>query len=467
MQKFDFRRFVFALSLALLAAGAASVVRAGASGVPALTGIHHTVAPDRTRIVLDLSSQTPYEVRSYENPHRVAVNLRDVRAPEKLPATQIDDGIVQKIRINRLRWGTQVVFDLRSAAHWSDHFLQPVDGMPGRIVIDVLGTGSPVDGGRSAAIGSAPARAPAADTRATGDAGGRGIPPDRVFVVAVDAGHGGKDIGTKGKHNLVEKKLVLDIAHRVAAAIGERRGFKAVMTRDKDVFLDLLDRTAIAKKKNADVFVSIHLNSAPRASARGVEVWFISPAGADATAKRLMSNKQAAARELGIDEPHSSDILHMLVNVNQQAMMQRSFLLAEEILGATNRPGLPPSRSVKQQSFAVLKSIDMPSVLVEAGFLTNSRDAEIMRKPEGRQAVAEAIAEGVVSYLKKYPPPPGSKGAAVARKVHTVKKGETLWAISKKYNTTVASIRGSNGLGESDVLHVGQELLIRESHDRR
>jgi N-acetylmuramoyl-L-alanine amidase len=302
-----------------------------------------------------------------------------------------------------------------------------------------------------------PSGSPAGGTAAEG----------RVWIVAVDAGHGGRDSGTKGGRDLVEKKLVLDIARRVSDAIDQTSGFKAVMTRDRDVFLDLVERTRLAKKKKADVFVSIHLNSAPRKSARGAEVFFISPAGADAAASRLLSNREATAKELGIDEPRSADILQILVDLNQQKMMERSFLLAEEIIKASERPGLPPVRSVKQQSFAVLKSIDMPSVLVEAGFLTNADDARIVASEKGRQAVAEAIAAGIVSFLKKYPPPEGTRPPSVAKRVHTVREGETLWAISRRYNTTVASIRRSNGLGETDVLRVGQELFIREDHDDR
>jgi N-acetylmuramoyl-L-alanine amidase len=146
-------------------------------------------------------------------------------------------------------------------------------------------------------------------------------------------------------------------------------------------------------------------------------------------------------------------------------MMQKSLLLAEEILNATERSGLPPSRSVKQEEWAVVKSIDMPSVLVEGGFLTNGRDAAFIKEPKGRQALAEAVAAGIVSYLKKYPPPAPSSRTGGAAVVHRVKAGETLWAISKKYNTTVASIRSSNRLSESDVLFVGQELVIRDTHE--
>jgi N-acetylmuramoyl-L-alanine amidase len=269
-------------------------------------------------------------------------------------------------------------------------------------------------------------------------------------------------VGTKGKPNLIEKELALDIARRVAREINLKKGFRAFLVRDKDIYLDLVDRTRIAKRKDADIFVSIHLNSAPRKSARGVEVWFISPAGAEAAAKRILSNEDVAAKELGLEEPENGDIMRMLVDVNQQGMMQRSFRLAEEILNATNRPGFPPARSVKQQSFAVLKSVDMPSVLVEAGFLTNSKDAAFVRTTEGREAIAVAVAAGVASYARKYPLPPQEKRNSV---VHKVRAGETLWAISRKYNTTVASIRRSNGLDESAVISVGQQLVIRDTHD--
>jgi len=428
-----------------------------------LTGISHTVATDRTQVVLDLSAPVPYEIKSYSAPDRIAVNLPGAAAAKTIRTDDIDDiqkGVVRRVRVNRLPWGAQVVFDLRSAAGWSDRRLFAVDGMPDRIVIDVASPPlEPADAAPAAGPAVSVSSQPETPVPAKMDGEER-----RTLVIAVDAGHGGKDFGTKGKPNLYEKDLALDIARRLAGELERNEGFDAILTRDRDVFLDLVERTRIAKRKGSDIFVSVHLNSAPRKSARGIEVWFISPAGAEARAKRIISNRDNAARELGLESPENGDIMQMLVDVNQQAMMERSFLLAELILDATDRSGLPPARSVKQQSFAVLKSIDMPSVLVEAGFLSNSQDAAFIKKPEGRQAVAEAVAAGIVSYFKKYPPPPPAPSAAV---MHKVRAGETLWAISKKYNTTVAFIRKSNGLAESDVLYVGQQLVIRESHDGR
>jgi N-acetylmuramoyl-L-alanine amidase len=454
---------------------------AAASSEPGLAKIAHTVASDRTRLVLDLTAPAKYEIRPYANPDRIAVNLRDVTASSAVRAAEIEGGIVKRVRVNRLPWGTQVVFDLRGPAGWSDYYLQPVDGMPGRVVIDVSGRGES-DSAPGSTAASAPVAEPASTSATVSEGGGdsvslpkpgsdskpkaaRAEPRRRAFVVAVDAGHGGKDYGTT-KKGLVEKELALDIARRLARKLDQTEGIDAILTRDSDVFLDLVDRTKIAKRKGADIFVSVHLNSAPRKEARGIEVWFISPAGAEATAKKLLSKRDAAAQELGLDESENSDIMSMLVDVNQQAMMRRSLSLAEEILDATNRPGLPPSRSVKQESFAVLKSIDMPSVLVEGGFLSNSKDAAFIKEAKGRQSLADAVASGIASYLKKYPPPAPSSRTGGATVVHRVKAGETLWAISQKYNTTVASIRSSNRLGKSDALFVGQELLIREAHDR-
>jgi len=437
---------------------------AGAQSV--LEGIHHTLASDRTRVVLDLSPLALYEIRSHTGPDRIAVNLRGVAVGKSVRGAEISSGIVRRIRVNRLSWGAQVVFDLRRPAQWSDLHLDPVDDMPGRIMVDLLERGSAGEISRIEGGSAEPAakRSPAATTGAVPSAAAPLEEPRsgwRTFVVAVDAGHGGKDCGAKGRQGLIEKDVVFEIARRVADSLNRTQGFKAVLIREGDYYLDLVDRTRLAKKKDADVFVSIHLNSAPRRSARGMEVWFISPAGADAAAKRLLSRGEAAAaQELGIDEPQTSDILQMLVDVNQQAMMQKSFLLAEEILKAAHRPGLPPVRSVKQQSFAVLKSIDMPSVLVEAAFLTNAEDAKLMRTDKGRQAVSEAVVSGIISFFRKYPPPPQARGA-VARRVHQVRKGETLWAISRKYNTSVASIRSANDLRDSDVLLVGQKLVIR------
>jgi N-acetylmuramoyl-L-alanine amidase len=429
----------------LSVAGVVAVVATQAWARPTVSGVRHAVKDQKTRVVIDLSQPARYEIRRFENPERLAINIPNVRLSHSLKTVAFGDGLVRRVRFNRLSWGSQVVLDLRHRGSWFDFYLAPMDGMPYRIVVDVE-----VPGGTGVAKHSSPVRARAIH-----------VPTPRPYVIAIDAGHGGHDPGA-ARGRLVEKTAALDIARRLESKLDAKKGYASFLTRDRDVFLSLPRRTEIAAEKGADIFVSIHLNSAPNGRARGSEVYFLSPAGAEATASRFLHNRNKAVRELGL-QGGSDDILHMLVDVNQQSMLERSSLLAEEVLKTMHKSsGVPSARSIKQRSFAVLKSITMPSVLVETGFVTNSHDAKVLSSRTGRENIASAIAEGVVSFLEKYPPPKNDSGRIL---VHRVQKGDTLWKISRQYNTTVASIQKSNRLGSSQVIRVGQELVIREKNE--
>jgi len=417
----------------------------GPAEATSVAGVRHAVNNGHTRIVIDLSGKSTYDVVGVRNPERIAINLPGTNLSRSLTSFNVESGSVKRVRFNRLSWGTQVVLDMRGSAAWSEFFLAPMDGMPGRVVLDI----DPVKGSLAATTSKVRAKLQAR-------------PVKSEYVVAVDAGHGGHDPGAIGRGNVQEKKEALDIARRVVRIIDGRKGYKAFLTRDKDIYLTLSRRTQIANEKGADLFVSIHLNTAPRSSARGSEVFFLSPAGAKQTANRFLANKNNAARELGLVGSSSSDIIHMLVDVNQQSMMERSSSLAEEILKALDRKHLPPTRSIKQRSFAVLKSIDIPSVIVETGFLTNSKDRAILKSDTGKQRVADGVADGVFSYLKKHPPTQNQDRRMV---VHRVRRGDTLWKISRRYNTSVASIQQTNQLGRSKTIRIGQELVIREGHE--
>jgi N-acetylmuramoyl-L-alanine amidase len=424
-----------------------------ADAASTVIGIRHAVRQDETRIVLDMSRKTPYRILSFVRPYRIAVNLKGVKVDRQVYPPAISGGIVEGIRINRLSWGSQIVLDLKKKAVWKHFVLNASGDLADRIVLDVS-PADPLDGGG----------VPAASRRQSVSSGytqvrpaGGGEPTSRLYVVAIDAGHGGSDPGAVGRYNTVEKHLALDMSRRIVEAINKYKGFKGVLTRDGDKFLDLAERIQIAQQKEADVFVSIHMNTAPDRNARGTEVYFISPQGAELTMNKLLENKQRAESELGLAGGQSAELLSMILDVNQQAMMRRSSVLAEEILNHSWGVGFPPKRGIKQRSFAVFKTVTMPSVLVETGFISNVKDARFLKSESGRQAMAEAIAKGIVSYLEEYPLPSQREKKVI---VHKVKKGETLWRISKLYGSSVKSIRQVNGLSYSSLLQVGQELLI-------
>jgi N-acetylmuramoyl-L-alanine amidase len=166
-----------------------------------------------------------------------------------------------------------------------------------------------------------------------------------------------------------------------------------------------------------------------------------------------------AAHEFGLDRRDDADIVHMLLDVNQQSVLARSEALAACILEEVRERNMMPTRNVKQKSFSVLRTISMPSVLVEGGFLSNSADAKLIRTEDGRERIAHAIAEGVGEFLGAQPPQRDTSSVASAV-VHRVQNGDTLWTISKRYNTTVSRICQLNGFGTSQPLKVGQEIVV-------
>lgn len=404
-----------------------------------LSRVRYSAAQERTRVVIDASGPCSYEVAGHVNPHRIAVNIRGAKGARSLTNVSVGKGGVRRVRVNRLSWGTQVVIDLDGPAEWKHFRLARSGSRPDRIVVDVFPPSAVVPS-PAAVAASAPS--------------GR-----RLITVAIDAGHGGKDAGTLGRYGLVEKRLTLDIARRMARDINAVDGFRAVLTRHSDVYLDLPRRVELAKEKGGDVFVSVHLNAAPNRHARGVEIFFVSPSGAMRSARQVLANPGRAADDYGLT-PSDSDVLHMIVDLNQQTVLERSEALAESILLSMSTSDMPPTRAVKQKSFAVLRNISMPSVLVEAGFISNAVDAKFIKTEAGRDRIARTMTEGIVRYLKANPPH-RIEGESLV--VHRVRKGDTLWKISRTYNTSVSSIRTTNKL-DSNVLRVGQELLVSRGY---
>jgi N-acetylmuramoyl-L-alanine amidase len=224
---------------------------------------------------------------------------------------------------------------------------------------------------------------------------------DRVRLVYIDAGHGGDDTGARGPGGVLEKSVTLAVAQDLAVELNKVPGLRALLTRDADYFIPLRQRYRIAEQARADLFISIHCNSSHRrGSGSGTEVYFLSLKGAsDQADKDLADVENAADLVGGVPSQAEDDMVGVLYNVKRNSALERSQLLAETLLDHVAADRRVESRGIKQAGFAVLKSVEFPSVLVETAFINNPREVKLLRDPEFQHQLGQQLATGVVSYF--------------------------------------------------------------------
>ncbi len=366
--------------LALIAVLAASIAAAGS-----VQRVRYWTAPDHTRVVIDLSSRAQFRFRTLTSPDRIAIDIPATSFSSGVSAPiAVEDGLIRRIRINKLRSGTaQVVLDLYHESEFEVFPLSAMKGYPERIVIDVQ---------RAVSEGEIQERA-----RRIED-----LKESRTRIVVIDPGHGGNDPGAVGRRGLREKDVCLKIAKLAADRINATPGFKAFLTRKGDYFVSLGRRVRIARELKADLFMSIHANDAPNRSASGTEVFFLSLSGATDEAARKLAEKENAADMVAGVPPDSDDLTHIIFDMVQKESMVRSSYLAEAVHDNLLRCHKLHSRGVKQAGFAVLKNAGIPSVLVEVGFLSNAGEAKLIKSSSFQEDAASLLRDAVVDYFKAY-----------------------------------------------------------------
>jgi N-acetylmuramoyl-L-alanine amidase len=416
---------------------------------PALAGaeiaaVRYWTAPDHTRVVIDLTEEARYSTRVLTDPDRVVVLIVGGSVGETPRTTPVDDGTVDRVRLNQLKSGAQVVVDLPVPLAHTVFPLKPYLTKPSRVVIDVFSGEAP--------SGVSPGASAASGVQA---AGASSAAPVRTIVI--DPGHGGEDPGTLGNGKLREKDVVLDIARKLAQELGSRGGYRVHLTRDGDYFVRLARRREMAQSKKADLFISIHANSAPNRRASGTEVFYVSQHGASDQAARELADRENAADLVGGVSPDADDdVLSILVDLKMSDCVQKSSDLAELVDSALTRDRVSKC-AVKQAGFLVLKSLAMPSIIVEVGFLTNASDVDRLKQSDYRQRYAECLAGAVDRYFERYAPAVAEGG------VHKVGPGETLWSIARRYNVSVEELRSMNGLDPDATIQVNQVLSVCRS----
>ncbi len=258
------------------------------------------------------------------------------------------------------------------------------------------------------------ARSAARESRVTASPGSR-LPPaaaqakiDRLIVIAIDPGHGGEDPGASGPSGLHEKDVVLAIAKELRDRINAnvQPAMRAMLTRESDFFVPLHERVRKARRVQADLFVSIHADAFLNPQARGASVFALSESGASSAAARWMAKRENDADQVGGLNAGDKDatVLHTLVDMSTAAQIRDSMKLGSEVLGQIGKVGALHKGSVEQAGFAVLKAPDIPSILVESGFLTNPDEEKKLRDPEYRRQLVEAVASGIQRYFDRNPP---------------------------------------------------------------
>jgi len=498
------KRIALRVAVAAIVVTAVLLVAAAAvAAAPELLRIRHSSSPQRTRIVLDCSGETHYRIRRVSRPERIVVDLGAASSRRSKPVV-LGDGRVQRVRINDLGKRIQVVLDLDARLPFRDFALAASGHKGPRIVIDVMPAASteaeaPAVKGKTPAPArhSSPAPAEKGATGAkkgksgTGKAGpgaavkgktpapaqdetpspgtrspvGRGSASlhapgaGHPYVIVIDPGHGGRDPGTRGCGVIREKDLVLGIARAMARELRERTNFKVVLTRDRDRYVDLHRRVEIARRSEGDLFVSIHANSARSRSAHGVEVYFLSPRGATDQAAAELANRENAAHMVGMESASDADdvMMSILMDLQSSGILRRSGQFAELTLLELSGVDKVQARFIKQARFAVLRTLSMPSILVEVGYLSNRSEARYLKKASTQRKIGRALAEAVMAYCERY----GEKGRPqIARqRRHRVRRGDTLWDLARLYGTSVSAISRVNHL-DGNRIRVGQELIL-------
>ena len=396
-----------------------------------------------TRVVLDLDKKVAYKLFPLRAPDRLVIDIEDARLGNALGSLPPGSGVVAGIRAGQQREkALRIVLDLSSAARPTSMFAGPVDGVGERLVIDLAQPGT------AAAVRSVNKQS----TKA------------RDIVVAIDPGHGGKDPGAIGPGKTREKDVVLSIAKKLARRINAESGMRAYLVRDNDKLVDHRERMERARRQSADLFVSIHADAFTDKRAHGSSVYALSLTGATSEAARRLAETNSdliGGIQLWDKDPTLASVL---MDLSQNATISASMKVGKEILAELSKIGRVHKSKVQQANFAMLRSPDVPSILVETAFITNPSEERKLRDAAHQEALAAAVLTGIKRYFSVNPPPDTyfaklEREAPVRSVRHVIARGDTLSEIAERYNVRVSALRSANALS-SDRVRIGQVLTI-------
>lgn len=355
---------------------------------------------NKLRLVLDLSGPVQYKTFTLTAPERLIIDLSGAKLSGDFSQLALANTGITSIRSGHFGQGdTRIVLDLASPMQLNSFLLPPQDGQGHRLVLDLSTAGHAVQHIAAAAPAAVAVEKPPVN----------GAHPKRNIVVVVDAGHGGKDPGAVGSKGQREKDVVLSIAQLLAKRLKREKGFDVKLVRNDDFFVPLRKRVDIARQNKADMFISVHADAAPRLTASGASVFALSEGGATSATARFMAQRENGADLLGATtllnlKDKDPMLAGVILDMSMNATIASSLQLGHSVLGSLQGITTLHQKRVEQAGFAVLKSPDVPSILVETGFISNTQDAQRLVTARHQQAVADGLFEGLKNYFQKNPP---------------------------------------------------------------
>ncbi len=424
--------------LSLFAACLALNAWAGAAKVE---NVRVWAAPDSTRVVFDMSGPVEHDVIMLKDPFRAVIDLQqtDFEA-DNVDRPDSSDRYLQGIRTGVHEEDLRVVLDLKKFAQTKIFQLPPNKRYGHRLVVDLFDEEN--TGAAKPVAVQAPRR-------------------PRDVVIAVDAGHGGEDPGALGPSGTHEKNVVFKLAQRLADLIDRERGMRAVMIREGDYYLGLRQRIEKARKHQADLFISLHADSFRDPRVHGSSVYVLSQRGASSEHARWLAERENASDLIGgVSLDNKDNVLaSVLLDLSQTASLEASIDVADRVLNGLGRVGKLHKKDVESAAFAVLKSPDIPSLLVETAYISNPTEEKNLRSSRHQNKLAGAILDGLRSYFWERPPEGTLLAESGPPRRHVISRGDTLSGIAQQYRVSLQRLRNMNAL-DSDMIRVGQVLTI-------
>ncbi|WOH36694.1 N-acetylmuramoyl-L-alanine amidase [Thalassotalea fonticola] len=418
-----------------------SMFAINAWAINVIEGVRIWPAPENTRVVFDLSDKPDYSYFYLSNPNRLVIDFKNTQNISNLTNLAKNDTRIKLIRTSTSKNNTAVrlVLELNNSYDDSIFVLAPTGPYGDRLVVDLL------DKKRKQVATHKPKNT------------------KRDVIIGIDAGHGGEDPGSISKNGTYEKKITLAIAKRLQAIVNKEPGMKAVMIRSGDYFVNLNRRTEIARKQQVDFLVSIHADAFRTSQPRGGSVWIVNNSRAQSELSRWLVNREKNSELLGgggelIKRTNDDNLAVFLADLTKDKSLEISDRMANNVIKEMKKITKMHKSKPQNASLAVLKSSDIPSMLVETGFISNPHDFKNLMSSRHQGKLANAIFTGMKNHFVRYPPE-GSLLASQKPTQHKISRGESLSVVAQRYKVSVKEIKLANNL-KTDVVRIGQTLTI-------